>query len=651
MNTRRMIARTNRLGRLGLAVLLSLGLMAAALGAAGKVRVKQPKGAQVYRQPAIGQPITTFPLGKVLDTVAKAGDWYKLTFELNGVETTGYIHSMLVDEVNEGDLTGSGGSDLVKTQDQTLVEIGLKIETIHGLVVREQELPAQVDSLHDLLPDVLRLDDVQKQRQLACDIYLLAGKALSMQGDDGRAIREFKNMFTVDYPYAKKSTKYETDPNISLLIETAEKQYSGTFVDFAVQVETNPKDAAIKVNGKYFGQSPDVVSSPVPRITLEIEKEGYRAEKAVLSLTGPKTIKTFELQSVARMIHVDSDPKGASVFLDGRDSGKMTDCDLGLVPYGSHKLIAKKPGYGDWEQDLVVEEGSGPLSYTAVLPAKSYYPVLTWAGLDNKGTAVPRQMTLDAEGSFYIVSDGSVKVRKFNRDRGGLPYWGQDNKDLKGLKEPAGIAVGPDGSCYIADKKSGSVLKVDKSGKTLRRLGRPGTKDGELMQPAAVAVDRTNNVYVLDTGTSRIVKYAPTGAWVKSWGKQGPGQGEFNYPGAVTVNSKNEIVVVDAGRIQKFTPDGAFVATFGKQGPPEAEFKRAQGVSCDAQDCIYVADPSAHRVLKFQADGRFVGTFGSYGAEVGQLSSPVAAVVDGKGNIFVLETGNRRIQQFQPPAK
>jgi len=649
MTTRRTTVSTSRFAIGGLVLLLGLGLAAA--GAPAKLKVKHQLGAQVFRQPAIGQAITTFPLNKILEAVGKEGDYWKIAFDLNGVKTTGYVHEFLVEEVGEGDAAGAGPVGLVKTQDQLAAEIELKIEEVRGFVVREQDLPAQVDSLHDLLPKIFALEDTQKQRQVACDIYHWAGQALSKQGDDAGAIREFKNMFTVDYLYAKRATKYMADPNISQLFDTAEKQYSGTFVGYSVHVDTNPKEAVIKVNGRVWGKSPDVVTSLVPRITLEIEKEGYRPEKAVLSLSEPKTVRSFDLQSVARPIHVGSDPLGANVYLDGRDAGKLTECDLGLVPYGSHKLTVKKPGYGDWEQDLVVEEGPGPLSFTAVLPAKSYFPVFTWAGLDNKGTAVPRGMTLDAEGSFYIVSDGSVKVRKFNRDRGGLPFWGQDNKDLKGLKEPAGLAVGPDGSCYIADKKGGSILKVDKNGKTLRRLGRPGTKDGELTQPAAVAVDQGNNVYVLDTGTSRILKYAPTGAWVKSWGKQGPGPGEFYYPGAVTVNSKDEIVVVDVGRIQKFTPDGALLAAFAKQGPPEAEFKRAQGVSCDAQDNIYVAEPAAHRVLKFQTDGRFVGAFGSFGAEVGQLSSPVAAVVDGNGNIFVLETGNRRIQEFQPPAK
>lgn len=652
MNAHRMTAPAARLWLFGITVLLGFGLAAAALaGVPGKIRVKQQRGASVFPQPAIGQPITTFPLNKVLDAESKDGQWYKITFELNGVKRTGYIHEMLVDEVSEGDLAAAGPRGPGQTQDELVAEIGIKIEEIHKLVVREQDLPAQVESLYDLLPKVFGIEDVQKQHRAACDIYLLAGQALSKQDDYERAIREFKNMFTVDYPYAKNATKYESDPNIGLLIGTAEKQYNGTFVGYVVHVNTNPKDAVIKVNGKDSGRvTPDMVTSPVPRITLELEKDGYKTEKVVLSLTDPETTKTFDLQCVARMIHIGSDPGGANISLDGQDMGKLTECDLGLVSFGPHKLTVKKTGYGSWDKDVIVEEGPGPLSLTAVLPAQTYFGAFLWPGLDDKNTNLPRAMILDAEGAFYIIGDGPAKVRKFTRERSRLS-WGQDDKEVKSVKEPGGIAVGPDGGVYLTDRKSSSILKIDKTGKFVRRWGKLGAKDGDLTAPSGIAVDRDSNVYVIDAGVSRVLKYSPTGQWIKSWGKQGSGPGEFFSPGAVTVNSRNEIIVVDVGRIQKFSADGILLAVFAKQGPPEAEFKKAQGVSCDAQDSIYVADPTTHRVYKFQADGRFVGTIGVQGTELGQLYGPVSAVVDSKGSVFVLETINKRIQEFQPPAK
>lgn len=655
MNSCQPVPTVFRIRLIGSAAVVGLGLLVQAFAVASapaKLKVTHQLGAAAYRQPVIGQTITTFPFNAILDAEAKQGEFWKITFERNGIKTTGYVHEFLVEEVSEGDLAAAAAPlGLVKTQAELAAEIELRIGEFQRLVVQEQDLPLQVDNLRDLLPKVFGLEDLQRQRQLACDIYHWTGQALSKQGDDTRAIKEFRNMFTVDYLVAKRATKYVSDPNISQLIATAEKQYNGTFVGYSVQVDTDPKEAVIKVNGKVWGQSPDVVPSDVPRITLEIEKPGYKPEKAVLSLTEARTVKTFVLEKVARTVHVSSDPAGAAVALDGRDAGKLTECDLGLVPFGTHKLTVKKAGYADWEEELVVDEGPGPLTRLAVLPAKSYFPVFTWGGLDNKGFYMPKAMAIDANGYFYIISDGPVKVKKYNRDRAAQGSWGYQDKGLKALKEPAGIALAADGSCYVTDKKGCTVTKLDKTGKSVLKWGKPGARDGELMQPTALAVDKANDVYVVDSGNSRIVKFSSAGVVKRTWGKQGPGQGEFYYPAAVTVNSRNEIIVVDLGRIQKFTAEGAFIEAFGKQATPEAELKRPQGVSCDTQDSIFVADPGTNRVLKFLTNGRFVGAFGGTGSEPGQLSGPIAAVVNDKGSVFVLETGNKRIQEFQPPAK
>jgi sugar lactone lactonase YvrE len=653
MNLRKTIATASRIRSIGSITLVCIGLMIQSFaGAPVKLKVTHQLGAPVYRTPAIGQPISTFPLNAILNADAKQGEFWKIAFDLNGVRTTGFVHEFLVEEVSEDDLSGTAAPlGLVKTQPELVAEIELKIEEYRNLVVQERDLAVQVDNLQGLLPKVFGIEDVQRQRQLACDIYHWIGQALSKQGDDLRAIKEFKNMFTVDYLSAKRATKYLSDPNISQLIATAEKQYNGIFVGYSVQVDTEPKEAVIKVNGKVWGRSPDVVQAEMPRITLEIEKEGYKPEKTILTLSEAKIVKTFVLQSIARAVDVGSEPAGAAVYLDGRDSGKLTPCDLGLVPFGSHKLTVKKAGYADWEDDLIVEEGPEPLSRTAVLPAKAYFAVFTWGGLDAKGTIPPRALAVDADGNYYIVSNGAAKIRKYNRDRAAIISWGADDKELKSLKEPAGLVVTKDGSCYITDKRACTVLKVDKNGKYLLRWGKPGQKDGELAAPTGIAVDQAGDVYIVDSGNSRIVKYSPKGIVKRTWGKQGPGQGEFYYPAAVAVNSRNEIIVVDAGRIQKFSAEGSFIEAFGKQASPEAELKRPQGVCCDAQDSIFVADPATNRVLKFLTNGRFVGSFGGTGSDIGQLSGPASVVVNNQGSVFVLETGNMRIQEFQPPAK
>ncbi|MGZ5514992.1 MAG: PEGA domain-containing protein [Candidatus Aminicenantales bacterium] len=637
---------------LGWAVLCFLATALPAAGMATKLKVTHAPGAPVFRTPVLGRPFMTLPLNTILDAESKQGEFWKISVDFNGQKVVGYVHEVLVEAVNEAELQGGMGPlGPIRTQPELAAEIELKIEECQYRVVRERDLPDQVDTLRSLLPKVFNLEDGQKQKQLACDIYHWTGQALSKQGDDARAIREFKNMFEVDFLAAKKATKYVSDPNISQLIMTAEKQYNGTFVGYSLQIDTEPKEAVLKIDGKVVGHSPDVLPLDTPNVTLEIEKEGYKTERVVLSLTDGKTAKSFALQSVARTVRVSSNPPGAAVFLDGKDTGKMTDCDLGYVPFGTHKLTVRKERYADWEDELVVAEGSEPVSKAAVLFAKTYFSVFIWGGPESKAFIELRAMTLDKDGSFYVVDSGPVKVRKYTRERGAQPSWGEMGKAFKSLKQPAGIAVDGAGICYITDARASTVNKFDKNGRFVQKWGKSGAKSGELFQPTGIAVDANNDIYVVDSGNSRVVKYSPKGVVIKTWGKLGPDPGQFYMPTAVAANTHGEVVVVDRGRIQKFTPDGELIAAFVKPDSFEAEIKLPVGVCCDGYDNIYVADGATDRVKKFQSNGRYIGSFGGNGSESGQMLGLVGIAVDVKGFVFVLEKGNRRMQEFQPPEK
>jgi sugar lactone lactonase YvrE len=636
--------------------LISIFLLFQALAASGlgiKLRVTHIPGAPVYKAPALSQPFMTLPLNSILDAEVKTGEYWKVTVVYNGVKTTGYIHEFLVEEVSGSDLEGAAGPiGSIKTQTELADEIKLKIEENKDLLIRQESDMAQVvESLRSLIPKVFGLEDLQKQKQLACDIYLWIGHALSKQGDDFSAIKEFKNMFEVDYLSAKRTTDYITESNVSQLIGTAEMQYNGTFVGYTLQVDTEPKEAVLKIDGKVVGRSPDVFVLPKPKVTLEIEKEGYKPEKFVISLKDTRTVKSYTLQSLGRNIRVSSDPPGAAVFLDGRDTGKVTECELVYVSFGPHTLTAKKDQYADWEEALTVSEGPGSLSRTAVLPAKTYAPLSAWGSPGTKSFIQPSALALDKAGNFYVADEGPFKVRKYNPDRRALIGWGNQGKAFKSMKLPSGIAIDGEGSCYITDARNASVAKFDKNGQFVRKWGTPGVKEGNLAQPLGIAVDKNNDIYVVDAGNSRVVKYSSAGVLKKTWGKQGSGQGQFALPTGVAVNKLNEVIVVDQGRIQKFTTEGVFIDAFGKAGTAEGELRRPLGVCCDGNDNIYVADGGNNCVLKFTPNGRFVGSFGGSGTGAGQMMGPIGVAINEKGSVFVLERDNFRIQEFQGPSK
>jgi len=634
---------------------IGIGLFLCALsvaGAATKLKVIDSGGARVFKEPRPGQTIMILPLNRIVDGEAKKGQYWMVMVEKEGVKTTGYIHEFQVEEVKKSEAEGADaliGS--VKTQDQLTAEIQFMLEQNRVMIQQGKDLAKAADSLKTLVAKAFRLENPQQQKQLACYIYFWIGQALAKQGDDIAAIKEYRNMFEVDENAAKKATDYVSDSSIQL-IEIADRQYKGVFDGYTLRIDTDPTEAVIKIDGEVKGRSPYLDSTiQVPRVTLEIEKEGYKPIKEIVPLKGTPTNLVRTLESLGRAVRVSSNPPGASVFLDGRDSGKVTDCEIPLVSYGPHTLKVKKEYYADYEESFIVSEGNDPLSKSALLTVKDYAPVRSWGGPDKKLCISPKALALDKSGNFYVADESSITLQKFNPEGLLQKSWGSYGQQIKRLKIPSGIAIDSKGNFYVTDQRSSNVTKFDKNGQFIKEWGKSGAKEGILNRPLGIAVDRNNDVFVVDAGNSRIVKYSSEGELKKTWGKPGSGQGQFALPTGVAVSKNNDVIVVDQGRIQKFTTDGAFIDSFGKLGSDEGEIGRPFGVCLDGDDYIYVADTGNNRVLKFAPDGRFICQWGGRGSGAGQLAAPIGLAVTEKGSVFVLESNNGRIQEFRMPSK
>jgi len=599
------------------------------------------------------QTLATVPLDTVLDAEVKQGQWYKVYYlTKENVRITGWIHEILVKEVGEKEaqqatlLTAK-----VKSQADIAAEIELKMDEDRNLIRQEKDLDKALEELDPLIAKSFSIDDRQKQKQIACEIYLLIGSARVKKGDGYGALKEFRKMFDVDNTYAKEITRNFSDPLISGFIEHAEKLSKGLLLDYVLEIATNPKEAVIKIDGKEIGRSPEVYRTVVPKFTLEIEKEGYKPITEVLFLSQASTKKEYALESLGRTLTISSNPKEATVFLDGKNTGKRTDCELSYIPYGGHALKLVRENYADWEETIKVEEGSGPLPVSALLNANQYICLQRLGGPADNFFRFPKGIAFDKEGSFYIVDESYIKAKKFDSEGRFQSSWGEAGKQSKALKAPAGIALDSQGNIYITDAKASCVAKFEKSGKFVKNWGGEGTKPNELSGPSGIAVDNNGDVYVADTRNNRIAKYSSVGVLKITWGKQGTLQGEFVMPSAVTVNQKNEIIVIDRTRIQKFSPEGEFISAWGQAGSGDGEMKGSLGIGADLQNNIYIADTGNNRILKFDPNGKLISQWGTAGITENQMMSPSGVAINDKGIVFVIERDNHRLQEFGVPSK
>ncbi len=597
-----------------------------------------------------GETLARIPLNTVLDAIEKQGEWYKVSFEKEGLQITGFIHEMLVREMSKEEMEEediAAPLETIESQTEIIREIENRMEKSRQLIRQENKFKEALNTLGPLIAKTFRVEDIQKQRQLATEIFLWTGMAYSGMGDAYAALRELRNMFEADHAYGKAITRNIYDPNIGGLIEQAEKEYLGIIKDYSLRISSLPEQARITINGEYLGITPFIYRSESPKMLLVIEKDGYESVKDDIFLSQEDTDKEYVLERLGRNVEVKSTPQGAKIFLDEEDTGQMTDCVLTYVSFGTHDIRISKENYADWEGRIEIPVGKNPILIDAILVGKTYVYLRKWGSPNSSFFLQPKGMTLDKNDIVYIVDESQEKIKKITSEGKIDRNWVLRGKDFKNLKSPGGIAVDGQGYMYVTDTKKHSVLKFDKNGKFIKKWGKEGSENVEFKTPTGIATDSEGNVYVADSTNHCIKKFSNLGDFKKVIGKSGTDEGEFLFPSAVAVNKKNELFILDRRRLQKFSAEGELLDSWGKAGSNDGELNKPVGIFVDKDGFIYIADSGNNRIQKFDSDGQFISKWGRIGAGDGQLNYPSGIVVNSRGYVYVADQNNNRIQVFK----
>jgi len=79
-----------------------------------------------------------------------------------------------------------------------------------------------------------------------------------------------------------------------------------------------------------------------------LSKPGYSTETRTIEVaSGSKSFVAVQLASLAASIAITSDPAGASILIDGKDTGKVTPAQIAADKPGSHSFTLRKQGYLD----------------------------------------------------------------------------------------------------------------------------------------------------------------------------------------------------------------------------------------------------------------------------------------------------------------
>ncbi len=133
-------------------------------------------------------------------------------------------------------------------------------------------------------------------------------------------------------------------------------------VSGSLHVETDPRGAAVMVNGETQGSSPlDLADVPLGSYEIKVELKGYEPKTQRVDLTEDASraelkialVKAAPTTGVADIV---STPFGAAVSVDGAKVGMTPLVGLRLKP-GSHQVEVSREGYEPWSGTVLVQVG------------------------------------------------------------------------------------------------------------------------------------------------------------------------------------------------------------------------------------------------------------------------------------------------------
>lgn len=199
-------------------------------------------------------------------------------------------------------------------------------------------------------------------------------------------------------------------------------------VDGALEVSSVPSGATVEIEGaiRQTGETPLTIASLKPGpYKVRVHKRGYASEARLVEVSGWKRAAVeVKLTAIQGFLTVTSIPEGASIWIEGKDTGKLTPAEFVLDP-AQHSIMLRKDDYLEESTEIDITAGQ----------AASYSPSLRAAGR----------------------TDNIKSVGGFSRIFGGGPTQGMARIEIK--TEPKGAQILINGKSL--GKTTPAVIQVE----------------------------------------------------------------------------------------------------------------------------------------------------------------------------------------------
>lgn len=143
----------------------------------------------------------------------------------------------------------------------------------------------------------------------------------------------------------------------------------------SVSINSKPSGAIVFLGDEYFGQTPILSeSAEAGSVSVRVTLEGYRTYFDTLFIENLMPVeKNYTLVEKTGVIYVTSVPEGASIFIDGKESGERTPSKIeGLSVNELHRIILRADGYEDVIREGIKVKAQELTEISMNLPVRKY---------------------------------------------------------------------------------------------------------------------------------------------------------------------------------------------------------------------------------------------------------------------------------------
>lgn len=208
-------------------------------------------------------------------------------------------------------------------------------------------------------------------------------------------------------------------PGVPDTFENFEVDESTTDVPFRLPAATvsvllvsEPEGATVTRNGSVIGTTPKLLpEEPAGRYEFEFSLNGYRPHRTEIDLAGPAPRRVaVKLVSSSATLHIESEPAGADVSVNGTSCGK-TPAMASQVPEGESTVLVSMPGYKPFQTQIRLSAGDEKTLNAPLEPVPSVRRVVTipagariYLNDEFKGVS-PVELRDLAPGSYRLRTD------------------------------------------------------------------------------------------------------------------------------------------------------------------------------------------------------------------------------------------------------